>query len=260
MNCCDFVDGRWVVDDYFEDKVLEEITEKGLKAGDLVGELVDPNAAAQAAALNDPAGTNPREKGERSGLGMYRAGGPTTIFGGSGWGPYSDGPLNAVRKSLLNRDGLHEENWMYVAATRAVEMGEEWSQLRRANLKVCGGILGDGDDEDAFGRGRRRQAEDTIDIEMQDDSGTKRRKIEAPGLDRGPLPLGVYEPQTGIVLYRSDTQPTISRWEPVPGHKPILGGSKAGNAAWGLAWVDTVMELPASDPQQTEQASIGNTS
>jgi chromatin structure-remodeling complex protein RSC7 len=27
----------------------------------------------------------------------------------------------------------------------------------------------------------------------------------------------------------------------------VLGGTKAGNGAWALAWVDTIMELPASE-------------
>lgn len=27
----------------------------------------------------------------------------------------------------------------------------------------------------------------------------------------------------------------------------MLGGAKAGNGAWALAWVDTVMELPATE-------------
>lgn len=27
----------------------------------------------------------------------------------------------------------------------------------------------------------------------------------------------------------------------------MLGGTKAGNGAWALAWVDTVMEFPGSE-------------
>jgi chromatin structure-remodeling complex protein RSC7 len=27
----------------------------------------------------------------------------------------------------------------------------------------------------------------------------------------------------------------------------VLGGAKAGNGAWALAWVDTIMEVPASE-------------
>jgi chromatin structure-remodeling complex protein RSC7 len=29
--------------------------------------------------------------------------------------------------------------------------------------------------------------------------------------------------------------------------RQVLGGTKAGNGAWALAWVDTIMELPASE-------------
>jgi hypothetical protein len=42
------------VDDYYEEKVLADITEKGLKPGDLVGELADPNAPSAAALFLGP--------------------------------------------------------------------------------------------------------------------------------------------------------------------------------------------------------------
>jgi hypothetical protein len=89
--------------------VLAEITEKDLKPGDLVGELASPNAPS-ATAFATAEMANAQKAG--------RAGGPTTLFGGSDWGPYSDGPLNAVRKSLLNRNGLNEKNRMFVATQR----------------------------------------------------------------------------------------------------------------------------------------------
>lgn len=121
---------------------------------------------------------------------MYRAGGPTTIFGGSGWGPYSDGPLNAVRKSMLNRDGLNEENWMAVAAERTMEASAEWAKLRMEGLKVCGGILGD------VGRDRGKKRAAVEDGEAEGGTSKKRRGW----IDDSELPLGVYEPQTGIIL------------------------------------------------------------
>ena len=186
-----FVDGRWVIDDYYEDKVLEEVTAKGLKPGDLVGDLQDTsNLANEAAALAaGTSGAGQAGKSERSGggTGMYRAGGPTTIFGGSGWGPYSDGPLNAVRKSYLTRDGVNEENWMFVAAERTAEMSSEWAHLRKEALKICGGIL-DVEGEKDPAPGEKRSAEEIMERER------KRR------LQESQLPVGVYEPQTGIVL------------------------------------------------------------
>ena len=65
------------------------------------------------------------------------------MFGGPGRGPYTDRLLNAVRKSMLTRDSLTEENWMSIASQRVIETGEEFSRLRREALRVCGGILGD---------------------------------------------------------------------------------------------------------------------
>ena len=132
------------MDDYYEDKVLADITEKGLKPGDLVGELADPNAPS-AAALAAAELANAQKADRGGGIqGIYRAGGPTTLFGGPGWGPYSDGPLNAVRKSLLNRDGLNEENWMLIAAQRTAEASAEWAKQRRRALVPYGGIFGGG--------------------------------------------------------------------------------------------------------------------
>ena len=307
-----------MVDDYYEDKVLAEITERGLKPGDLVGELADPNAPS-AAALAAAELAN-AQKGDRSGgtqQGIYRAGGPTTLFGGQGWGPYSDGPLNAVRKSLLNRDGLNEENWMLVAAQRAAEANADWTKQRRRALVPYGGIFGTapvppappgkmeeeeesagvgvgvggegGAKEVRQGKGRAQDQEDNDRAQEQreNEAGTRRRK-RARREEK--MPKGVYEPHSGIVLCtffflffflffiltpllltlkyiflvhscslitsgvrlvdRADTQPTRARWEGLRDSaekRQVLGGAKAGNGAWALAWVDTVMELPASE-------------
>ena len=64
------------------------------------------------------------------------------MFGGSGWGPYSDGPLNAVRKSILSRDGVGEENWMFMMAARVSDASAEWGKLRKEALKVVEGVDG----------------------------------------------------------------------------------------------------------------------
>lgn len=55
---------------------------------------------------------------------------------------------------------------------------------------------------------------------------------------------------------RADTQPTSCRWEALPDSsvkRRLLGGTKVGNGAWGLAWVDTVMEFP-DPPTETSKA------
>ena len=62
------------------------------------------------------------------------------------------------------------------------------------------------------------------------------------------------------VIDRSDTQPTRARWDHLPdeegafGKRRILGGTKAGNGAWALAWVDTVMELPSDEKDEQAEA------
>ena len=189
-----YKDGRWVIDDYNEQKSLEEITARGLRPGDPVGELQDPSLAAEAAMLAGDAGPSKQERSAGASLSVYRAGGPTTIFGGSGWGPYSEGPLNAVKKSMLTRDGVTEDNWMCVAAQRTLDMGEEWKGLRRAVLKANGGMSTSGDSE-----ATKRATPDDV---GQEHGGRKRSRTEDHA------PLGVYEPQTGIVL-RTHAPPSL---------------------------------------------------
>jgi chromatin structure-remodeling complex protein RSC7 len=278
------------VDDYYEEKTLEEITPLGLKAGDPVGDLPDPNATSHGNELSlaTNANANVSNKADRTGGGgggVYRAGGPTTIFGGGGWGPFSDGPLNAVRKSILSRDGVAEENWMYMMASRVVDAGGEWAKWRKEGLKVGGGgegliptVMEDFPDvvpRKAKERGLEHTNYEEEEEEEEEEEGAevveptaKRRRV---GFEGDQLPLGVYEAHTGVVhcqsrfivliaftspdtsrLDRADTQPTRSRWEALPDpEKRVLGGSKAGNGAWALAWIDTVVELPISGEQDS---------
>lgn len=183
------IDGRWVTDDYYESKCLTEITEKGLKPGDLVGELPDPLGVSSQTA---PSGQQPTTS---TSSGIYRAGGPTTIFGGTGWGPFSDGPHSAVRKSLLTREGLTEENWMFEAARRVGDAGEEWTRMRRKARVACGGILGDGLDK---GKGKEVQVAEGEEKRgaTEELEGAERKRSRA---EDSQYPLGVYEPHTGLV-------------------------------------------------------------
>lgn len=183
-----------MTDDYYEAKVLEEITGRGLKAGDLVGELPDPNAAHhnnELSALNAGAGTNKNERGGGGG-GLYRAGGPTTIFGGSGLGPFSDGPLNAVRKSLLSRDGVAEDNWIWMMATRVNEANEAWSKQRKEAVKSMQNLMG-GTTQPITAKPSQGDA-NVQDNGTHNPSSTKKRKIA----ERTPV-LGAYEPHSNII-------------------------------------------------------------
>ncbi|KAF8875218.1 chromatin remodelling complex Rsc7/Swp82 subunit-domain-containing protein [Gymnopilus junonius] len=269
------IDGRWVTDDYYEDKVLEEITARGLKAGELVGELPDPNATHhnnELSALNATAAAASSGKGDRGGGGgggIYRAGGPTTIFGGSGWGPYSDGPLNAVRKSILSRDGVSEDNWMWMMATRVDEANEMWTKQRKEALKVVEGVDGlvmggaippppgtrplapgmrDLREEEEEGEGEEELPNGDVNVTEVPKPKSKKRKV---GFEDDIPAIGVYEPHGNLIHYRGDTQPVKYRWEALPDSptkRRVLGGTKVGNGAWALAWVDTVMEFP--DPAE----------
>ncbi|KAJ6590984.1 chromatin remodelling complex Rsc7/Swp82 subunit-domain-containing protein [Mycena vulgaris] len=246
------IDGKWVVDDYYEEKSLEEITARGLKAGDPVGELPDPNALYHS---NEPSNLNAantsnaaNSKNDRGGgvaMGLYRAGGPTTIFGSNGWGPFSDGPLNAVRKSLLSRDGVSEENWMWMTAMRTLTAGEEWARWRKESLQpmdLAGNVA----------KGKRK-AEALEDQQPEQEASAGKKYRHDPAED---LPRGVYEAHSGTVQYRADTQPTRSRMEIVPDSdvkKAVLGGTKVGNGAWAVAWLDTIMEVRSPEEPEVEE-------
>ncbi|THV05687.1 hypothetical protein K435DRAFT_646613 [Dendrothele bispora CBS 962.96] len=280
------IDGRWVVDDYYEDNVLAEITARGLKPGDLVGDVTDPADPALAAskqskqnaldALGNSSLTNASSLANVGGSGgtgssIYRPGGPTTIFGGSGYGPFSDGPLNAVRKSLLSRDNVDEDNWMKRMAEKVREADEEWGRTRKEGIKPSGGVNPVlGGPMATTGMGKTGTAPpvsggDAVRAGTAEpnEPAAKKRKVAFQNVDDkvSPLPLGTYEPHSGLVFYRSDTQPTRARMEPVfpspststssnsiaskiKDKRPILGGTKTGNNAWGIAWIDTIMELP----------------
>jgi chromatin structure-remodeling complex protein RSC7 len=135
------VDGRWVVDDYYEDRAREEAETKGVQPGELVGELADPRAPKQNAPATADNDDREREQRERTGeWGMYRPGGPTTLFGSAGFGPFSEGPLSAPKKAFYTREGVDEKNWMYEAARRAREADADWKRSRMMGLKVCGGV------------------------------------------------------------------------------------------------------------------------
>jgi len=83
--------------------------------------------------------------------------------------------------------------------------------------------------------------------------GKRRKKMSNP---EDELPLGVYEAHSAIMHYRADTQPTTSRWEVMADslQRRFLGGTKSGNGAWALAWVDTVLELPSTEKMELKRA------
>ena len=57
-------------------------------------------------------------------------------------GPYSNVPLNAVRKSLLSRDGVAEDNWMWMMATCVAEANANWTKQRKEAVRIIEGVDG----------------------------------------------------------------------------------------------------------------------
>jgi chromatin structure-remodeling complex protein RSC7 len=94
--------------------------------------------------------------------------------------------LNPVRKSLLSRDGVNEENWMWKMAEKVLESGREWTQCRREAMK--GGVSTDGDELTMTG-----MMPPPTDAGNVAEPETKQRKLSE-------TPLAVYEPHSGITL------------------------------------------------------------
>lgn len=91
-------------------------------------------------------------------------------------------------------------------------------------------------------------------------------------------PIGVYEPHTGLIhctfasqislshsrlilhpsyiIDRTDTQPTNATWEvkSSASHLPLLAGSRVGAGAWGIAYVDNVVDYqPFNEKKKHEE-------
>lgn len=143
-------------DDYYEDRVRQEILAKGLVPGDLVGELPDPNVypggdvAQPIRALNQLSSSRP---GGGSGVhfagpsssAIYRPGGPTTHFGSAGLGPFDDLHTSATtgaRRAALLQTGVGEENWMWKTAMRVQEANDVFASMRRRALNTVGMDVG----------------------------------------------------------------------------------------------------------------------
>jgi chromatin structure-remodeling complex protein RSC7 len=101
---------------------------------------------------------------------------------------------------------------MYMMANRVVQAGEEWTKWRKEGLKVGGGAGAEEIMSSMMGGplpadldGKRGEPEEVV----EDDEEEPRRSTEAvePPLKRrkvkiedNQLPMGIYEPHSGLVL------------------------------------------------------------
>ena len=215
--------------------------------------------------------------------GIYRSGGPTTHFGGAGLGPFDDpyyfgsgaGSAGAAaRRAALSRDGVGEDNWMWKTALRVHESNEAFRAMRKGRLlgaaisldtsKSDHGVL-DGGIEETLQVVRDFVDETGAPIPQPDAEDPEFIARKLTRVDEANAALGVYEPHTDsflckfsifeflhcvlvpLLLYladRTDTQPTRARMEHTLGHPMITGDKKVGGLAWGVIWVDTVLEAP----------------
>lgn len=189
------LDGRWVTDDYYEDRALQAMQAKGIAPGTPVGELPDPTApSGNAAATSLPA-----QASSAVSHGIYRAGGPTTLFGGAGLGPFSDGPHSAVRKSMLAREGLSKENWMLQAAKHVGDINEEFARMRkearRAHTTTFNGDTGMNNSL------KGKEKEQSVNDIRTAGEGVSREKEPTEELDSM---TSTYEPHTSVMHCECD--------------------------------------------------------
>ncbi|EJD52093.1 hypothetical protein AURDEDRAFT_111568 [Auricularia subglabra TFB-10046 SS5] len=253
-------DGRHVVDDYYEDQALADITARGLQPGDPVGDLGEPQgyggggpAGEAGLAGTYKAGQKPLVVKDPSGS-IYKSGGPTTFFGGTGMGVFAaDGepaPGRARRPTaevIKSWESLNSD-WMHLTALAVHDVNDVYAKMRREALKAYQSNLEV--DEVAKAAEAVTLTDGAVKREgEQQEKEAKRVRISEPA-------LGVYEPHTGLVHYRADTQPSRARWEPVKDStfRAVTGGSKAGSQAWGLARIDYVMETASA--QENEKANV----
>ncbi|PVF95149.1 hypothetical protein CPB86DRAFT_764542 [Serendipita vermifera] len=244
--------GRWVIDDYFEEAAKIEAAEKGAKPGDLV---LEPQQDFSHTISTEAFGKGQKE----SRTGIYKPGGPTTFFGSDAVGPFR-GEMSSTKKAMLARENLTEENWMHAAALSLLECNEE---LRRGRAEKI--IPGAGLDEVQVPVPQSMstmvqyvpsaappvaiqpptQAGDANAGEQSEAAGEVDTKTLEAANEAAPKPVAVYEVHTGTLHYPQATQPTKSRWVPVRNtkHKPIIGGlSSVGSAAWGITRIAYVMK------------------
>lgn len=138
------VDGKWVADDYYEDKAMTDCIENGFTPFATVheNEIVSNAMSHMVPIGRQPGGPNTRDSDNipRSVLSLaptYTLGGPTTHFAGSGADPWSEAGWGNKRQKLKSM-GVSEEDWMYRTAleTRAVdEQLKEYREDRLARLE-----------------------------------------------------------------------------------------------------------------------------
>ncbi|CAE7073780.1 unnamed protein product [Rhizoctonia solani] len=216
--------GRWVVDDYYEDRVIADGKVAGELVGDVLQEPLDPEQhhTSNAAPTTSASG------------GVYRVGGPSTLYGGSG---DDTGPSIEFRMAAV-RDADRELARMRRVAVTSLPLHPVITPAPPAVAGIFAPPAAVSEPLDG------------------DSTRLEKRSEVAEEVFTGEPPLGWYEPHTGVWHYRADTQPTRAKLAHAPPTREalladaVLGGSKIGSSSWGIASVKTFMELPEDERKQ----------
>ncbi|KAK8864469.1 hypothetical protein IAR55_001719 [Kwoniella newhampshirensis] len=137
--------GKWVTDDYYEDKVLAECAENGYEPYTEVQDdelAVNANANAGGPSSRPTLGDSSRTAANLAPF--YTVGGPTTHFAGNGADPWSEAG-HGNRRTKMRGAGISEEDWMLRLAEDCRRMDEQlkgWRAERLADLEGADGTKG----------------------------------------------------------------------------------------------------------------------
>lgn len=259
---CD-LDGRHVIDDYYE----QAAREAGKKEGDLADSRSHEEVVAERSVRERDRDRERHRK--RADANNYATTNPatgesiTTTFGDSGEPPFVRAENSAMRTGQLTRDDLTDENWMMRYAESVRGMNSELRETRKSRLvafqKPREGCesSGEEEDEDDDEYDEDEEDEDSFDMDPADLLPNGKRKVHRLSRKERRLmkqpPIGVYEPHTHLPHFSLDTQPTWSTIEqlhrrPQIGQRddatnPVLGGSRVGSGAWGVFTLETQMRI-----------------
>ncbi|SCZ89461.1 BZ3500_MvSof-1268-A1-R1_Chr9g10417 [Microbotryum saponariae] len=249
--------GKYVFDDYYEDKALAEGHQPGEQASN---DPVEPTEAETAAASASASAAAPATTTTSTSTSTKRsaprdeyisiAGGGTT-FGGIGLQPFAK-TWDPTAKKARPPAHLNMEIWMLEYAKAVRRQDVELSNIRRANVGQVhlnpSGLIGDRE-EDAWLEVEEDVPSDEETAEERMDVGPERRRRV-----RVYNPLrGIYEPETNIPHVWKQTQATRSQtvvvdevphlWEiEAERQEPKRRRIESEAAKLGIATIETVVE------------------
>ena len=277
------INGRHVVDDYYEDKARKWSQERRIEPG-AICHVEDEAADDEIGGFTTP-GPNFGTKF------LSRAvGGWSTDIGAALFSPAT---TYAMKRTLLSQN-IHSENWMEVYAREVQGTNEEIMYNKRARMEEAEHLL-----ERALNAGNRsRKKLQQQQLQQQQQQQQQQNDVQMEGVERNgeetsaqtpvekkvienPLDnleqrlknkktkdLGRLDPYTNIPHYSVAHQSSISDWDRVTigpdikgldPSKPFVGGSVIGSSAWGLATVSIELDGKTLNSDVEHRRKLSNT-